>query len=139
MFNKVFKITATGNQYEKQSGDFYYTIQESGRIIDEDNYLPYLDWIAAGNIPEVVAGERFLSIIDNQPVIAPDRDSILQTEKWTTIRAQRDALLVSCDWTQLSDVPLTTEIKSIWQTYRQALRDITTQSDPDNITWPTKP
>jgi len=24
-------------------------------------------------------------------------------------------------------------------TYRQALRDITTQTDPDNITWPEKP
>ena len=28
---------------------------------------------------------------------------------------------------------------SAWRTYRQALRDITKQSDPSNLTWPTKP
>ena len=26
-----------------------------------------------------------------------------------------------------------------WKTYRQALRDITTQSDPDYIEWPNVP
>jgi hypothetical protein len=28
---------------------------------------------------------------------------------------------------------------SAWRNYRQALRDITKQSDPSNLTWPTKP
>ena len=28
---------------------------------------------------------------------------------------------------------------SAWRTYRQALRDITKQSDPSNLTWPNKP
>lgn len=28
---------------------------------------------------------------------------------------------------------------SAWRTYRQALRDITKQSNPSNLTWPTKP
>jgi hypothetical protein len=57
--------------------------------------------------------------------------------KWQYIRAQRKLLLNSTDWTQLPDVPLTT--KEAWATYRQALRDVTTQLDPFNITWPTKP
>ena len=26
-----------------------------------------------------------------------------------------------------------------WKTYRQALRDVTKQSDPDKITWPSEP
>jgi hypothetical protein len=26
-----------------------------------------------------------------------------------------------------------------WSAYRQALRDVTTQTDPFSITWPTKP
>jgi hypothetical protein len=34
-----------------------------------------------------------------------------------------------------SDYPITEE----WRTYRQALRDITNQSSPFTITWPTKP
>jgi len=28
--------------------------------------------------------------------------------------------------------------KTAWATYRQALRDITTQADPFNITWPNQ-
>ena len=57
--------------------------------------------------------------------------------EWPLIRAERDRLLLACDWTQLPDVPLAT--KAVWASYRQALRDITLQSDPFNITWPTSP
>ncbi|MEC8553197.1 MAG: phage tail assembly chaperone, partial [Pseudomonadota bacterium] len=39
--------------------------------------------------------------------------------------------------TQNPDVPDATKAK--WQAYRQALRDVPSQSDPYNITWPTKP
>jgi hypothetical protein len=46
-------------------------------------------------------------------------------------------LLAETDWVGGTDVP--EAIKTTWNTYRQALRDITTQTDPDNITWPTKP
>lgn len=56
---------------------------------------------------------------------------------WLGVRNLRAKLLNSTDWTQLPDVPLTT--KEAWATYRQALRDITIQTDPFNITWPTKP
>jgi len=56
-------------------------------------------------------------------------------EKWNTIRQERDQLLSKCDWTQLPDTSLVN--KQAWITYRQALRDITLQPDPLNITWPT--
>jgi len=59
--------------------------------------------------------------------------------QWVVVRGERKTKLISCDWTQLDDVPLTAEKKTEWQTYRQALRDITTQPDPFNITWPTPP
>lgn len=57
--------------------------------------------------------------------------------KWVEIREIRNELLEECDWTQLSDIP--TETKTIWQTYRQQLRDVTTQSNPFSIVWPAKP
>jgi len=57
--------------------------------------------------------------------------------QWVIVRNQRDVLLVSCDWTQLPDVQISN--KSIWAAYRQNLRNITTQSDPFNIIWPTPP
>lgn len=56
--------------------------------------------------------------------------------KWASIRADRNARLAECDWTQLSD---TTVDKEAWKTYRQALRDITTQETPFAIVWPDKP
>lgn len=52
------------------------------------------------------------------------------------VRAQRDMLLIDTDYWCLSDrTPTQAQLD-----YRQALRDITTQSGfPDNVVWPTKP
>lgn len=53
-------------------------------------------------------------------------------------KAKRAELLAQSDWTQLPDVPLAT--KDAWATYRQALRDITTQPGyPTSIDWPVAP
>ena len=57
--------------------------------------------------------------------------------EWTEVRSLRDMYLQESDWTQLPDV--SNVDKTAWATYRQQLRDITTQADPFNITWPTKP
>ena len=57
--------------------------------------------------------------------------------QWVVVRNEREKLLFASDWTQLPDVGIIT--KTAWATYRQALRDITTQSDPFNIVWPSKP
>lgn len=57
--------------------------------------------------------------------------------KWEEIRQIRNELLQECDWTQLSDI--TSETKTVWQSYRQELRDVTTQSNPFSIVWPVKP
>ena len=55
------------------------------------------------------------------------------------LRRQRDVLLAETDWMANSDVTMSTA----WRNYRQALRDITTQTPTDdtlsNITFPTKP
>mgnify|MGYP003679036623 FL=1 len=55
------------------------------------------------------------------------------------LRRQRDALLVETDYMGNSDVTMSAK----WKTYRQALRDITSQTPTDdklsNITFPTKP
>lgn len=56
------------------------------------------------------------------------------------VTEQRLYLLRASDWTQLADVPLSAEKKAEWNTYRQALRDITTQSGyPFNVVWPKEP
>jgi hypothetical protein len=55
------------------------------------------------------------------------------------VRPERDKLLLESDWTQGTDSPLSDSKKAEWRTYRQALRDMTTQSDPENVIWPNKP
>ena len=62
-------------------------------------------------------------------------DAEILAIKWVGVRAQRNIKLQESDWRASSDLTLSDD----WKTYRQALRDITTQSDPDNITWPTEP
>ena len=54
---------------------------------------------------------------------------------WQDVRTKRNRILEETDYMGNSDYPITDE----WRTYRQALRDITTQSSPFTITWPTKP
>ena len=63
-------------------------------------------------------------------------DYRLETQ-WFIIRETRNELLAECDWTQLADIP--SETKEAWTIYRQALRNITTQSSPFSIIWPVKP
>lgn len=58
--------------------------------------------------------------------------------KAAAIREERTGLLASSDWTQMPDYSGAN--KTDWATYRQALRDITTQAGfPNTVTWPTKP
>ncbi len=59
---------------------------------------------------------------------------------WEQLRAERTLRLRACDWTQLPDVPLTTEQRDAWQVYRQALRDIPeTFATPVEVVWPVAP
>ena len=52
-------------------------------------------------------------------------------------RFQRNTLLAASDWTQVADAPVD---QAAWATYRQALRDITSQEGfPEAITWPVAP
>jgi len=72
-------------------------------------------------------------------------DTRTETQKYNDakygIKFQRNKLLVDSDWTDTLSAKsrLGDELYQQWQTYRQALRDITNQTDPFNITWPTPP
>lgn len=62
---------------------------------------------------------------------APDYEA-----QWAIVRTQRNAKLAASDWTQLPDAPVDA---AEWAEYRQALRDVTDQTDPFDIAWPTAP
>lgn len=61
----------------------------------------------------------------------------LQSALATEARAKRNTLLAASDWTQVADAPVD---QAAWATYRQELRDITSQEGfPEAITWPVAP
>ena len=68
--------------------------------------------------------------------LSADESAAKVGAQWTVIRAERNKLLVESDWTQLPDAPVDA---AAWATYRQALRDITTEANPFAIVWPQGP
>ena len=69
------------------------------------------------------------------------KDARILAEKWANVRRQRDRLIVATDWRVIvaSESDEGSDLQKDWKDYRQDLRDITEQADPDNITWPTEP
>ena len=69
------------------------------------------------------------------------RDKRILDQKWADIRTRRNRELTESDWVVIKakEEHANASIDSDWVDYRTALRDITKQSDPDDITWPTKP
>lgn len=54
-----------------------------------------------------------------------------------SVRNERNNLLAQSDWTQLPDSPVDSEP---WAVYRQALRDLPSQTGfPHVVNWPTQP
>ena len=66
-------------------------------------------------------------------------DAEILAKKWLLVRIQRNEKLSESDWVVTKATETGVSVSDDWKTYRQALRDVPTQSDPDNITWPTKP
>jgi hypothetical protein len=65
---------------------------------------------------------------------------LIDAKPWKEIREERNKRISVCDWTQLPNAPLSGAKKYEWETYRQALRDITqTTEDPSNPVWPIQP
>ena len=91
---------------------------------------------------KMVNGERIQFTAEEET--ARDAEELAWTNdapnrRMAELRSKRDLLLAETDWMANSDVTMS----DAWATYRQALRDITTQTPNDdalsNITFPTKP
>ena len=64
-------------------------------------------------------------------------NALKDLEQAKSVRQTRNYKLQETDWTQVADTPVD---KAVWATYRQTLRDVTTQSGfPWTITWPDAP
>ena len=78
-------------------------------------------------------------LTDEDLALLEQMDAEKDERYWAEIRIQRNALLDKCDWWVTRAIETNTTISAEQQAYRDALRDITTQSDPFNIVWPVLP
>jgi len=75
-----------------------------------------------------------------EEVAQRDADIAASQTDLSMVRARRNGILASSDWTQLPDAPLTAEKKQEWAEYRQLLRDITKDvTTIDQVVWPDEP
>jgi len=85
---------------------------------------------ADGNVP-FTAEEEAQADVDAAAWVADANDRTA-----AQVREERDEKLKASDWRASSDLTLSTE----WATYRQALRDVPSQTGfPNTITWPAEP
>ena len=80
-------------------------------------------------------------LIYREEVVAAIVDGEARTaHEAEAVRAERDRLLRDSDWTQLADATLDGTALVLWQSYRQALRDVPQQAGfPFIADWPEKP
>ena len=145
-----------------------YCLVENGAIVDGPRGLPKswrnvsglnlmdpanllkLGWLPCrideGTGGDKMGGSKFLinatEVVEVKqwaPFSDADKQEI-ERQAAENIRSERNAKLTASDWTQLDDTPLNGTAKSAWATYRQGLRDITTQAGfPFSVTWPDLP
>ena len=105
---------------------------------------PGAEWVLRG---EDYSGLEWLDSKQTKPTETEVNSKISEldnAEPMRLLRIERDRRIVLTDWRASSDLTLT----DAWKTYRQALRDITTQTpklnsnynlDLTSVTWPTEP
>lgn len=136
---------------------------ENGAVVDIADHrqfffdmgpTPDIDYIKANGFMLVLNNKsldhRYEKLVAVEPYIKDDYvhtvDVVPKTPedlehdkriKAAEMRRERNNILRECDWTQLPD---STADKEAWLTFRQALRDITTQPGfPWEISWPKAP
>ncbi len=93
---------------------------------------------------EQIDGQWFTKFIVGPVFANSDEETAYRTgidnQVAANVRAERDRKLAACDWTVLTDSPLTTAKKTEWKTYRTALRNISAaEGFPHTMEWPTEP
>ncbi len=141
-------ILSTNNQVVAYPYSFYRLMQDNPQISFPKN--PSDDLLASYNVFSVQPTDQPMYDHATHSVDegAPVNINGTWTQVWTVeqlpqdvaaanVRAHRAGLLSDCDWTQVADAPVD---KTLWSTYRQALRDISKQPGfPWSVEWPVQP
>ena len=115
---------------------------ESGKILARYSDEPMfpIDPVAGPgqillDIPSDIIGQAVIGInSDNSFIVS---ESVI-ADQWRSVKIHRNSELVASDWS-CSVTDYIVPNKSDWIVYRQALRDITVQTNPFTIVWPDIP
>ena len=106
----------------------------SSFIIDE---MHKMDLRAVAEKTLAASAAPILELVVKPPVVTPP---VVTPDIAHEIRVKRTRLLCKCDWCMVSDAIADPAVKAEWVTYRQALRNLTTQPGfPSTIVWPVPP
>ena len=121
------------------------------------NYLMYAIESLAPNSDYVIFGDEYSGIewrdtVNTKPTeeqVTAKIAEIKAAEPMTLLRDERNILLAQTDFTQLGDIGLSDSKKAEWVSYRKALRDLPSVSNPklnsfgdldmSSVSWPSKP
>jgi pyruvate kinase len=80
------------------------------------------------------------AVVIDEALVEAEVERLIAEEPAKEARAKRDRLLADSDWVTIRATDTGNPVPTEWQTYRQALRDITEQTGfPENIEWPQEP
>tara|TARA_R110002012_G_C11656857_1_gene611802 strand:+ start:1022 stop:1414 length:393 start_codon:yes stop_codon:yes gene_type:complete len=121
--------------------------KSSGEFVEQIDSIAAREFTDSSDAKALASVAAFHSIdISDLEVVKGNSDPrtgtlIHQTLPWgERERNARNAMLAATDWTQAADSPLSSDKKTEWATYRQALRDLPANyTDSQKVTWPTKP
>ena len=152
--NRTTGAVITDSQFRADNPNTSFPKQITAGILDGFGYDPVLNGAAATVSPpyeistrdgvEEIDGQWFTKFIVGPVFADSDEETAYRTsvdnQAAARVRADRDRKLAACDWTVLTDSPLTTAKKTEWKTYRTALRDISAaEGFPHTMEWPTEP
>jgi len=132
--------------YNTNDGNIYYVkpFRHDGKadeLVSNNASFP-MAWKKLSELNGEFTGNRSQKLdLSTDPISIVKRPSPLMKPFKEEIREQRNARLLASDWTQGADSPLSDAKKAEWQTYRQALRDLSYSglNHGDTVTWPTEP
>ena len=105
---------------------YQYSMRSGVEQIDGKWYTKYVLGPIFTDTPEATAAEQEAAY-----------KARLDAEQSDRVRADRNARLAACDWTQVLDAPVDT---AVWAAYRQDLRDVPSQTGfPWEVVWPVAP
>ena len=116
--------------------------QASGGTVYQHSQYDGIEQIDGKWFTKYILGPIFTDTIqDGVTTTAAENEAAYKAmkdaEQSASVRTSRNDKLAACDWTQIAD---STADKTVWATYRQALRDVTAQDGfPWNVTWPEAP